>query len=241
MSATAVTGSALALLIIIGLALPALPGRVGALTEPGANLITRLLAYEITLFGIGLCAALALCALVPGTSPGPFSLGTLDAPVSRVPVLGLGTSEGATWRHEIVTMTLVITAVTTIFVWLASRTHFSWQRAFDHVPWILLFAALNAAGEEWFYRVALLRDARPVVSLELACLVSAIVFGLAHVGGRPGGIGGVIAAALLGFVLSRATLETDGIATAWVVHFLQDVVIFAGWLGTAPTLSGASG
>jgi len=82
--------------------------------------------------------------------------------------------------------------------------------------------------------VALLRAAESVVSVPAACVLSAVVFGVAHFGGIPGGPAGALAACVLGFVLARATHETNGVATAWFVHFLQDVVIFAGWLGARP-------
>jgi hypothetical protein len=228
------SGLALSLLVGLGLALPALPG---LLTSPGvasSSLVTRLLVYELALTGLGLAAALGARAFLAGTSPGAFSLGSLDAPVTPLRLLGLGTSAGASWRSEIVGMTFAVSAVTSLFVYFANRATFSWQQAFERAPWILLFAALNAAGEEWLYRVALLRAGEGVTSPELSCLLSAAVFGIAHLRGMPGGIGGAFAAGLLGFVLSRATLETHGIATAWSVHFLQDVLIFGGWLGAAP-------
>lgn len=33
-------------------------------------------------------------------------------------------------------------------------------------------------------------------------------------------------AGFLGFVLARSVVETRGVLGAWLVHFLQDVVIF---------------
>jgi membrane protease YdiL (CAAX protease family) len=225
-------GVALFSVIAVGLALPGLRYALDSVGLGGGSLIQQLLVYEVVLAGVGLCVALIVTRLLPGTSPGAFSAGALDVGVSPVRFLGLG-GDGITWRREIVSLTLAISVVTTIFVYLANRNGFSWHQALGLAPWILLFAALNAAGEEWIYRVALLRGAGGVLSLDAASLLSAAVFGVAHFGGMPGGPFGALAAALLGFILSRATLETGGVATAWVVHFIQDVVIFAGWLGAA--------
>lgn len=33
-------------------------------------------------------------------------------------------------------------------------------------------------------------------------------------------------AGVLGYVLCKATLETTGLGIAWVIHFVQDVIIF---------------
>ena len=199
----------------------------------------RLLGYELTLAAFALTLALIVAVLVPGHTPGPFSLGSLNAPVTPVRWLGLG-SGGVTWRSEIASLTFVITAVTATFVYLAVRSSFSSERALASAHWILLFAALNAAGEEWLYRVALLRASHGVLSGPLVCALSAAVFGIAHLGGMPGGLTGSLAAGILGYVLARVTLDTSGIATAWLVHFLQDIVIFTALLGTAPLTSAAA-
>jgi len=59
-------------------------------------------------------------------------------------------------------------------------------------------------------------------------LVSAVIFGLAHYGGMPHGMVGMSMAGVLGWLLMKSVLETHGIFWAWLIHFLQDVVIFSG-------------
>jgi membrane protease YdiL (CAAX protease family) len=56
-------------------------------------------------------------------------------------------------------------------------------------------------------------------------LISAVIFGLAHIKGMPNGFIGVILAGLLGYILSKSVHETNGIFWAWFIHFLQDVII----------------
>ena len=55
--------------------------------------------------------------------------------------------------------------------------------------------------------------------------ISGILFGLAHIFGMPSGIIGISLAAILGFVLAKSVFEIQGFFWAWLIHFLQDVVI----------------
>lgn len=237
---TTATVAAVGLVVGVGLGLPGLRKIVQHFSSLDSSPRTLLLSYELVLAALGACLALLVGGLVGASSPGLFSLGKLTASVSPVPLLGLGTRPGVTWQSELVTFAPVVTAVTAAFVYLGVRAHFSTQQAYTLLPWILLFAALNAAGEEWIYRVALLRATTGVLDLNAASLVSGAVFGVAHFWGMPGGVWGCFAAALLGFILCRVTVETGGIATAWSLHFVQDVVIFAGMLGaTQPGASSA--
>ena len=57
-------------------------------------------------------------------------------------------------------------------------------------------------------------------------IISAVLFGLPHYFGNPSGFIGVVMAGVLGYVLCKATIETKGITIAWIIHFVQDVIIF---------------
>ena len=61
-------------------------------------------------------------------------------------------------------------------------------------------------------------------------VVSGLVFGTVHYFGTPGGLVGVIVAGLLGWLLARSVLETRGLFWAWLIHFLQDLVIMGALL-----------
>ena len=47
------------------------------------------------------------------------------------------------------------------------------------------------------------------------------------------GIVGALMAGLLGWLLAKSVLETSGIFWAWLIHFLQDVVIYSAFIMAA--------
>jgi membrane protease YdiL (CAAX protease family) len=77
------------------------------------------------------------------------------------------------------------------------------------------------------YRASMLATLEPVVGPLQALWNSALFFGISHYFGVPYGVVGVIMAAFLGWMLGKAMLETRGLAWAWFIHFIQDVLIFA--------------
>jgi membrane protease YdiL (CAAX protease family) len=91
--------------------------------------------------------------------------------------------------------------------------------------WIVLFSLSNSFAEEMIFRVGINAPLRGLLSPNLIFLISAVVFGLAHFQGMPNGIIGMLLAGLLGYVLSKSVHETDGVFWAWIIHFLQDVII----------------
>ena len=68
---------------------------------------------------------------------------------------------------------------------------------------------------------------REVLSKNHVVLISAAFFGLAHYYGAPSGIVGVAMSTLLGWYMCTSMYETNGFVSAWVIHFMQDVVIFS--------------
>jgi hypothetical protein len=55
----------------------------------------------------------------------------------------------------------------------------------------------------------------------------AVLFGMAHYYGVPYGFPGVILSGFLGWILSKAMIETKGFFWAWFIHFCQDILIFS--------------
>lgn len=93
------------------------------------------------------------------------------------------------------------------------------------ILWILLFSLTNSFAEEMIFRVGINSPLANLLSPNKIFLISAVIFGIAHFQGMPSGIIGVILAGLLGYVLSKSINETNGIFWAWIIHFLQDVII----------------
>lgn len=54
-----------------------------------------------------------------------------------------------------------------------------------------------------------------------------MLFGVGHFYGIPNGVVGVLLTGFLGWFLGKSMLETGGFFWAWLIHFMQDVVIFA--------------
>jgi membrane protease YdiL (CAAX protease family) len=75
------------------------------------------------------------------------------------------------------------------------------------------------------YRIGIVSPLKGLLTPTTIFLISATIFGLAHVNGMPSGIIGMSLAGILGFVLAKSVYETNGFFWAWIIHFLQDVVI----------------
>lgn len=94
------------------------------------------------------------------------------------------------------------------------------------LPLVIVFAIINAAQEEFTYRVVYLARLAPVVGTGQALLITSVNFGINHwVGGHPNGLAGVVIVALLGYILGRSMLDTRGIAWAWIIHTAADIIV----------------
>jgi membrane protease YdiL (CAAX protease family) len=101
-----------------------------------------------------------------------------------------------------------------------------WAAALPLAPWVLLFAAMNAYGEELSYRAALLSGLEPALGSRHALLVTAVFFGLMHYYGMPYGVLGVVMSAGVGWLMGKAMVETRGFFWAWCIHMCLDVAAF---------------
>lgn len=95
------------------------------------------------------------------------------------------------------------------------------------IPWALAASLLNAASEEFQFRSVLLARLRNVVPSAEALLLVAVFFGLTHYFGQPGGWPGVFMTAIAGWIWAKSMIETRGFMWAFLIHFVQDLVIFA--------------
>lgn len=95
------------------------------------------------------------------------------------------------------------------------------------LPLGLVFAAVNATGEEIRFRAVPLGCLLDAVEPRQALWMTTVLFGLAHWFGHPSGPTGVVLAGVAGYVWGRAMLETRGLFWPWAIHAVQDVVIFA--------------
>lgn len=94
-------------------------------------------------------------------------------------------------------------------------------------PIILVLALVNALCEGIIFRSAVLSSLKNILPKEQLMLVAAAFFGIAHYYGAPRGIIGVVMSGLLGWYMCRSMYETKGFVSSWIIHFMQDVVIFS--------------
>jgi membrane protease YdiL (CAAX protease family) len=153
-----------------------------------------------------------------------FSFGQVSSLGDELKIFGI--KQGDSWLKTGLSLCLVITGVTAIFMYFQlKKVDVDWSLLQGGIFWILLFSLTNSFGEEMIYRIGLISPLDGLLAPTKIFLLSAIIFGLAHINGMPSGIIGISLAGILGFVLAKSIFETQGFFWAWLIHFLQDVVI----------------
>jgi membrane protease YdiL (CAAX protease family) len=100
-------------------------------------------------------------------------------------------------------------------------------KALAALPAAVAFGAFNAAQEEFRFRAGFLATLVPAVGALPAVLMTSALFAFGHWFGHPSGPVGVGMAFLAGFVLAKSMLDTRGSGWAWIMHGVQDVLIFS--------------
>ncbi|MGY1985686.1 CPBP family intramembrane glutamic endopeptidase [Blastococcus sp. SYSU DS0669] len=132
------------------------------------------------------------------------------------------------WRRLGTFWAVGITAGTATAMWFALGSDFGdptvllWS-----LPFVALLAATNTVNEEFGYRNVPLAVLPSVVGTRGALAATGLLFGLAHYHGNPPGASGVLLAGFLGVLLAKSMVETGGSRWAWIIHWLQDMVIFS--------------
>jgi membrane protease YdiL (CAAX protease family) len=151
--------------------------------------------------------------------------GNLGAPAQPEPILWF--RRPIPWTRFGSQLLVIFGIVLPIFLVLSLRPDFShaW-RIWKFLPWGIMTAWLNAANEEFQFRAVPLARLRGVVSEREAALLTATLFGLGHFYGQPSGPIGAVMAGIAGWIWAKSMLETRGFFWAFLIHFLQDLVIF---------------
>ena len=97
----------------------------------------------------------------------------------------------------------------------------------NNLPAILLAAAINAATEEFQFRMVPLARATPALGAGQALWLSSVLFGLAHWYGTPRGPMGVVTTLVGGWIVGKSMLATRGVGWAWLMHWISDIIIYA--------------
>lgn len=191
----------------------------------GDSFISLLAETQVLRFGVALVMIATMLILMRGRSAFFLVKGQLDAPAEPVRFLF---DKPISWTRFGAILSVAISLGTLAFLVIAGRPSLgSFLGALPLLPFVLLFAAMNAFSEEMSYRAAPLATLQDKVSKGQALLVTAAYFGIWHYYGVPYGVVGVVMAGILGWLLGKSMLETKGFFWAWFIHFLQDVMIFS--------------
>jgi membrane protease YdiL (CAAX protease family) len=148
-----------------------------------------------------------------------------DAPVE--PIRWLGVKAGARWNKFGLILSICISLGTLLFLIVFGKPSLdALVKVIPLMPIVLLLALMNSFSEEMSYRASELAVLKGVVSNPQSLMLTAVFFGIGHYYGVPYGVIGVVMAGVLGWLLGKSMLETKGIFWAWLIHFLQDVLIF---------------
>lgn len=186
--------------------------------------VNDLATYQLFALTVGILVTISILILSP-ESKRFLNIGQLNVIAKKETWLGV--SGKSSWKVNGLQFLFFISSATGIFMFLAvkytnSIDNFQWS----FIPFVLLFSLSNALAEELIFRfgiVGALYNQYPRLAI---LILSALLFGLPHYWGFPNGVIGVLMSGVLGYILGKATIETNGIFIAWTIHFIQDVIIF---------------
>ncbi len=182
--------------------------------------------YQFGLLLLSFLVLLVLYIMYPTTLENFIHIGDLKAQVKSVAWLGIGEDE--TWLSLGFGLSFFITTITATFIYLQfKKLNIKTSLIVPFLPWIILFSLTNSFSEEVIYRYGVIVPLYGNINIDFILIFSAILFGIPHFKGMPNGIIGVLMASLLGYLLAKSVIETNGFFWAWLIHFLQDIVIIS--------------
>jgi membrane protease YdiL (CAAX protease family) len=180
--------------------------------------------YQIILLLITGISILVTYLLNPHNFNNFFSFGRISAAGEELKLFGI--KKGDSWLKTGISLSIIITAVTAIFMYFQiKQASVNWSVLQTGILWIILFSLTNSFGEEMIFRLGIISPLKGLIAPMTIFLISAVLFGIPHFAGMPNGIIGATLAGILGFVLAKSMYETQGFFWAWLIHFLQDLVI----------------
>lgn len=185
------------------------------------------MVYQPITLLIAIGFLLALRVVRPSVFKTYFRKGNIAAPFKPVPILTIHPKPSLSWRQEGRDLTIAISVVTTIIIYLQviHDNGMNYASVWQILPFSIVLAFINSFVEEGITRLGVIVALKDAFSEKVIQIISSVVFGIAHFWGSPGGIAGALAAGFLGWILAKSILETKGIFWAWLIHFLQDIII----------------
>lgn len=219
----------LALLLVVGFLLVRSENPLYRFAVTGDGLIDGLFTAQLTMLGVVAVFALLTRWLMPENFAKYFRRGDMAAPVTPVRLLGITGKES--WLRVGLTFTIAISVVTAIVTLILPALSMSFSLAPVAILAVVVFSASNAFIEEYLTRFQVVAALAGKACPATIALTSAVLFGLPHFFGMPGGVLGIVLAGFLGWLLAKSVLETRGLGWALVIHFVQDIIIFSAILG----------
>jgi membrane protease YdiL (CAAX protease family) len=221
-----------ALLLVVILATVALPVLYRQFSgciflEAYSQEINRHLAYQLTTLSITFMLLTAFYFLRQLVFLNYFKMGSSAAAFQAEPFVGIQPKPGTTWSKAGWEWTIIISLFTAVSVYFQffSDSLPSSASFIKVLPFVVVFSLINSFVEESISRLGVIVALKEVVNDRSIAIVSGLLFGAVHYFGTPGGWSGVVLAGFLGWFLAKSILETKGIFWAWLIHFLQDVII----------------
>ena len=158
-----------------------------------------------------------------------FRKGNISAKIIPEPIVGIKPKETENWFHFGRNIAIIISIVTAIIIYfqIVRESEISFENIISILPFSIAFALSNSFVEESITRLGVVIVLKDRLKNKTIPIVSALIFGTVHYWGNPGGLSGVIVAGFLGWFLAKSILETKGIFWAYLIHFLQDVIILS--------------
>lgn len=188
------------------------------------NFVNGLAKYQVFALIVGILTTMAVLILNP-ESKQFLKIGQLGTIAYEEKWLGINGK--SSWKINGLQLLFFVSIATGIFMFLAikytnSISNFQWS----FVPLVLLFSLTNSLTEELIFRFGVVGGLFNYYPKLTILIISAILFGLPHYFGYPNGFIGVLISGVLGYILCKVTIETKGLSIGWLIHFIQDIIIF---------------
>ena len=164
-------------------------------------------------------------------SPKEFYLckGDLSIKAGKISWLGINNDRISWLRLSLISAMLI--SLGTILLTIITVTGFSPPnevgRLLHYLPLIMIFALTNSFCEGVVFRSAVMGTLKDVLPKKYVVIVAGLFFGIGHYYGVPRGIIGAVMSSILGWYMCRSMYETKGFLSSWIIHFMQDAVIFS--------------
>ena len=226
----------LLLILLLTIALPTFNAYANRfeVSKDFSALINKQLVYQLSTLMLTFLFLTLLWKLKTKEFVQYFRRGHISAPIMPAPYVGIKPKKDENWLHLGKNFSVIITLVTlgVIYFQVIYKNTFDYSKVLILLPIAVGFSLVNSFVEESITRLGIVATFKNIIPDNSIMILSGLLFGGIHYLGTPGGVTGVVVAGFLGWFLAKSILETKGFFWAWLIHFLQDIVIFTAMLTT---------